>query len=125
VDETLRHSGVATSYRNVAHEFEYRGVTFPAGTMLIFPLGIVGRYSALFDRALEFMPGRENARRHTAFSRGMHICLGQFLARLQIAEGLHLIAQRLVNPRRNGELVWRLFPGVWGPLHLPISFHAE
>jgi cytochrome P450 len=47
-----------------------------------------------------------------------------FLARLQIAEGLHLIAQRLKNPRRDGELAWRLFPGVWGPKRLPIAFEA-
>jgi len=124
LDETLRHSGVSTSYRNVAEELQYRGVTFPAGTMLIFPVGIVCRYSGPFDHPMEYRPGRENARRNTVFGRGMHICLGQFLARLQMAEGLHLMARRLKNPRRDGELVWRLFPGVWGPLHLPIAFDA-
>lgn len=122
VAETLRHSGVATSYRNVAIEFEYRGITFPIGTMLIFPLGIVCRYSDFFENPTQYLPGRKNATRHTAFSRGMHVCLGQFLARVQIAEGLHLIAQRLSNPRRDGDVVWRLFPGVWGPRSLPIAF---
>jgi cytochrome P450 len=122
VEEALRHSGVATSYRNVAYAFEYRGVEFPAGTMLIFPMGIVCRYSGPFENGATFDPHRGNAGRHTAFSRGIHICLGQFLARLQIAEGLHLISQRLVNPRRDGEMSWRLFPGVWGPKHLPIAF---
>ena len=122
VEESLRHSGVATSYRNVAEDFEYRGVRFPVGSMLIFPMGIVGRYSGAFENGQAFDPERPNANRNTAFSRGMHICLGQWLARLQIAEGLHLIAQRLKNPRRDGELVWRLFPGVWGPRHLPIAF---
>jgi cytochrome P450 len=124
VDEALRHSGVATSYRNVGEDVECRGVTFPRGTMLIFPMGIVCRYSGPFENGLAFDPERTNANRHTAFSRGMHNCLGIHLARLQIAEGLHLIAQRLKNPRRDGELVWRLFPGVWGPKHLPIAFDA-
>jgi cytochrome P450 len=124
VDESLRHSGVGTSYRSVAQELQYRGVSFPRGTLLIFPMGIVCRYSGPFDAGLEFDPARPNANRHMAFSRGMHSCLGMFLARLQIAEGLHLIAQRLKNPRRDGELVWRLFPGVWGPKHLPIAFEA-
>ena len=122
VDEALRHSGVATSYRNVGDDVECRGVTFPRGTMLIFPMGIVCRYSGPFENRLAFDPERTNANRHTAFSRGMHNCLGMHLARLQIAEGLHLVAQRLKNPRRDGELVWRLFPGVWGPKHLPIAF---
>ncbi|MET0180761.1 MAG: cytochrome P450 [Novosphingobium sp.] len=122
VEEVLRHSGVATSYRNVAEELVYRDVTIPAQTMLIFPMGIVGRYSGPFENGLAFDPGRPNAARHTAFSRGMHICLGQFLAKLQIAEGLHLIAQRLRDPRRDGPVAWRLFPGVWGPSRLPIAF---
>ena len=122
VEESLRHSGVATSYRNVAQDFEYRDVSFPARTMLIFPMGIVGRYSGPFENGLDFDPERPNTNRNTAFSRGMHICLGQFLARFQIAEGLYLIAQRLKNLRRNGGVVWRLFPGVWGPRHLPLVF---
>jgi cytochrome P450 len=124
VEESLRHSGVATSYRNVAQDFEYRGVGFQTGTMLIFPMGIIGRYSGPFADGLIFDPDRSNSNRNTAFSRGMHICLGQWLARLQIAEGLHLIAGRLKNPRRDGEVTWRLFPGVWGPQHLPIVFET-
>jgi cytochrome P450 len=93
--------------------------------MLIFPMGIACRFSGPFEDGRRFDPERSNAARHTAFSRGMHMCLGQFLARLQIAEGLHLIAQRLQNPRRNGEMSWRLFPGVWGPKHLPIAFDPQ
>jgi cytochrome P450 len=123
--ETFRHSGVSTSYRNVATEFTYNDVTFPANTMLIFPLGIVCRYGGALADPMEFQPGRDGGRAITVFGRGMHICLGQFLARLQIAEGLHLMAQRIKNPRRDGELVWRLFPGVYGPLHLPIAFDPE
>lgn len=122
VDESLRHSGVATSYRNVAKDIAYHDVVLPKGTMLIFPMGIVCRYSGPFADGLQFDPDRANASRYMAFSRGMHMCLGMFLAKLQIAEGLHLIAQRLKNPRRDGDVIWRLFPGVWGPKHLPIAF---
>lgn len=50
--------------------------------------------------------------------------LGQFLARAQIEEGLHLIAQRLKNPRPNGEPAWRSFVGVWGLRSLPIAFET-
>ena len=122
VEESLRHSGVATSYRNVAEDFEYRGVRFPVGSMLIFPMGIVGRYSGAFENGQASIP---NDPMPTATPHSAAECIsasGQWLARLQIAEGLHLIAQRLKNPRRDGELVWRLFPGVWGPRHLPIAF---
>ena len=57
-----------------------------------------------------------------AFGRGMHMCLGQHLARAQIQEGIHLIAQRITNPRLVGEVTWRPFPGVWGIRTLPIAF---
>src|SRR5207245_1936055 len=54
--------------------------------------------------------------------RGMHLCLGQFIARAQLEEGLHLIAQRMTAPRPAGEIGWRPFPGVWGIKGLPIEF---
>jgi cytochrome P450 len=57
-----------------------------------------------------------------AFGMGVHICLGQFIARAQIEEGLHLIAQRIRNPRRVGTSAWRPFFGVWGLKGLPIEF---
>jgi hypothetical protein len=44
------------------------------------------------------------------------------MARAQIEEGVHLIAQRLVNPRLTGDVTWRPFPGVWGIKTLPIAF---
>jgi cytochrome P450 len=125
VAEALRHSGVATSYRNVREHFSYQNVRFPEGTMLIFPLGIACRYSDLFADSAEFNPERCDAKPVLAFGRGMHICLGQFLARLQIAEGLHLITRTLPHARRAGPTIWRLFPGVWGPKHLPIAVGAE
>jgi len=39
-----------------------------------------------------------------------------------LEEGLHLIAQRLKNPRQTGEAVWRSIIGVWGLETLPIAF---
>jgi cytochrome P450 len=50
------------------------------------------------------------------------MCLGQHIARAQIEEGLHLIAQRLRNPRRAGPSGWRPFFGTWGMRGLPIEF---
>ena len=76
----------------------------------------------MFADPLRFDPERENAGRHLAFGRGAHICMGMFIARAQLQEGLHLIAQRLKNPRLNGKIVWRQFLGAWGPRDLPIAF---
>jgi cytochrome P450 len=52
----------------------------------------------------------------------MHLCLGQFIARAQMEEGLHLIAQRITRPERTGASGRRSFTGVWGLKGLPIRF---
>jgi cytochrome P450 len=70
-----------------------------------------------------FEPERDR-RSHMAFGMGMHICLGQFIARAQIQEGLHLIAQRIKAPKRAGPSAWRPFYGVWGMRGLPMTFTA-
>jgi cytochrome P450 len=72
---------------------------------------------------MAFDPEREQEARHLAFGRGTHICLGQYLATAQMEEGLHLIAQRIANPRLDGEVTWRPFRGgAWGIRSLPIRF---
>jgi cytochrome P450 len=122
VEEGLRHTSPSNPYRLVTQDLEYRDVHFPAGSLLVFPLAVASRDPASFPEPMAFTPGRTHANRHIAFGRGMHLCLGQYLARAQLEEGLHLIAQRITNPRLAGEVAWRPFPGVWGLKTLPIAF---
>lgn len=122
MEETLRYHSVSNVPRTVVEEFIYRDVLFPVGTNLQFILTLSGRDPGAFDHPDEFDPDRPQRSRHLAFGRGVHICLGQFLARAQIEEGLHLMAQRIGNPRLAGEVSWRPFVGVWGLRSLPISF---
>jgi cytochrome P450 len=90
--------------------------------MLFFPVSISGRDPAI-ENADVFDPERDQTKkRHITFGMGVHICLGQFIARAQIEEGLHQIAQRIRNPRRTGASAWRPFYGVWGLKGLPIAF---
>ena len=79
-----------------------------------------------YPDAQTFDPERpiEPERRHIAFALGKHMCLGQYIARAQIQEGLHMIAQRLKNPRIAGEVKFRPFPGLWGLESLPLEFDA-
>lgn len=124
VKEQLRHTSPSNTYRVVTEAFEYRGVTFPKDSMLIFPLAISGRDPTAFRDGMAFDPERTDKAAHLAFGRGMHICLGQFLALANVEEGAHLIARRITNPRIAGEVVWRGFPGVWGIKSLPIEFDS-
>lgn len=124
VVESLRHTAIATPVRTVADDFEYGGHRFRKGEMLLMAAPLANRDPAMFGNPGEFDPERENKDRHVAFGRGEHICLGQFLARNQLQEGLHLIARRLRNPRRTGKAEWRPFMGAWGLSTLPIAFDA-
>lgn len=121
-EESLRHTAIATPVRTVADDFEYEGHTFRKGEMLLMAAPLANRDPAMFPNPETFDPERENRDRHVAFGRGEHICLGQFLARNQLQEGLHLITRRLRNPRRTGEPEWRPFMGAWGLKTLPIAF---
>jgi cytochrome P450 len=122
MQEALRHSSIVTAYRTAAKDFTYQGFQFSAGETLAFPSLLPGRDPQVFADPLTFDPERANAGRHVAFGRGEHICLGLFIARAQLQEGLHLIAQRLKNPQLGGEIIWRPFLGVWGLEALPIIF---
>ncbi len=120
--ESLRYISVSNVPRTVVREFDYRDVLLPAGTMLTLVLPLSGRDPGAFPEPNRFDPERRGGHHHIAFGRGAHICLGQFLARAQIEEGLHLIAQRIKLPELAGEVEWRPFPGVWGIRALPIRF---
>ncbi len=122
VEETFRYHSVANVPRITHKDIEYRDVLIPEGSMLFIPVSIAGRDPAAFQDPDKYDPERTDKNRHIAFGRGAHVCLGQFIARAQIAEGLHLIAQRLVNPRLAGAVTWRPFFGVWGLKELPIEF---
>ena len=122
VEEALRHTSIATPYREVAQDFTYGGHTFRKGELVVCAPPLAGRDPSVFPEPLKFDPDRSNASRNLAFGRGAHICLGQFIARATLQEGIHLIAQRLRNPRVNGEIVWRSFLGAYGLLDLPIAF---
>ena len=122
VEEALRFENPATGSRIADADVVYRDVLIPKDTMIFLPVSVAGRDPSAFPQPDVFDPDRPEATRHLAFGRGMHMCLGQYIARAQIEEGLHLMAQRIKSPRLVGEYGWRPFPGVWGLKGLPIEF---
>lgn len=124
IEEALRYFSPATTFRMTSEELVYRDVVIPKDTMLFFPLSVVGRDPGAFEEPDRFDPDRtlDTEQRHVAFGRGAHMCLGQYIARAQLQEGLHLIAQRIKDPRLAGAVGWRPFPGNWGIKGLPIEF---
>ena len=122
IEEGLRHSSPSSPPRIALDDIVVGDLLIPKGSHLMFLLNISGRDPRAFDKPMEYQPGRASAKHHLAFGKGAHICLGLHLARFQMEEGLHLIAQRLKDPQLAGEPTWRRFPGVWGMETLPIRF---
>lgn len=124
VEETLRVFNPGSAFRFATKDIEYRDVRIPAGAMLFFNLNVSGRDPNLFEMPDAFDPDRPIVAesRHVAFGLGKHMCLGQYIARAQLQEGIHLVARTMRDPRADGEPGWRPFPGVWGIKGLPIAF---
>jgi cytochrome P450 len=99
-------------------------VLLPKDTMLFFTLNVSGRDPTVFDRPDAFDPERPagTSPGQIAFGLGKHMCLGQYIARAQLQEGIHLVAQRIRDPKIAGPIDWRPFPGIWGLKGLPIAF---
>ena len=122
IEEGFRHSSPSSPPRIALEDIVYDDILIPKGSHLMFLLNISGRDPRAFKDPMRYMPGRASAKHHLAFGKGAHICLGLHLARFQLEEGLHLIAQRMKNPEVAGEVTWRRFPGVWGLETLPVRF---
>ena len=124
VEETLRLFNPSSTFRFASKDIVFRDVLIPEGTMLFFTLNVSGRDPNLFDDPDRFDPDRpiEAANRHVAFGMGKHMCLGQYIARAQLQEGINLIAQHMREPHADGVAGWRPFPGVWGIKGLPVEF---
>lgn len=122
VEEAFRLASPSNVPRLAIDDIDYEGVFIPKGTHLIFLNNLATRDPVAVADPLTYDPERDQSNRHLAFGRGDHQCLGMHLARLQIEEGLHLIAQRLSNLQLAGKIAWRRFPGVWGIESLPIRF---
>jgi len=121
-EETMRIHGPTNTSRVLLEDVAFRDVRLPAGTMVWFPWSVIARDPEAVNNPEDFDPDRPRDNRHVGFALGPHICLGQYIARAQIAEGLHQMAQRITKPKSPGPLGWRPFPGVWGIRGLPITF---
>jgi cytochrome P450 len=124
VEEMLRYCSIAILFRETIAEFEYDGICFPKGITLAFAFPLTGRDPTAFANAEMFDPQREGANRHQAFGRGIHMCIGQYIARALLEEGIHAMAQRITAPRLTADPVWKPMLGAWGLETLPIAFES-
>ena len=121
VEETMRFLGAVRATGRVASEdIEYRGVVFPAGTIVAVSLAGANRDPSVFEAPDTFDIGAERATQQLTFGSGIHHCLGAALARAELQEALPLLARRLPGLRIEGSVEWKPATfGIWGPARLP------
>jgi cytochrome P450 len=117
VEETLRYDTSVPAWRRIAKRtVTLGGVEIPEGSKLFLWLAASGRDASVFPEPDVFDLRRANARRHLAFGKGIHFCIGSALGKLEAQLALAELARRF--PRL------RLVEGQELAFHPNISFRG-
>ncbi len=123
VEESMRHSpAVCNTVRTVHEDVELGGYTFPKDTYIFVNSFAANRDPDIYQDADRFDITRKGAPAVLTFGGGVHYCLGANLARLELAEGLKILARRMPDARRVGPAPWKPMLGMSGPTSLPVEF---
>lgn len=102
IDEVLRMSGVVTTARLVMQDCELGGAPLKKGDMVLCPLALAGLDERANADPLEFQIDRKSPA-HLMFATGPHLCVGHFLARLELRillqEWLRAIPDFTLDPK--------------------------
>ncbi|MEU8360680.1 cytochrome P450 [Nonomuraea sp. NPDC048882] len=99
-EECMRIDGASLgSFRYAARELTLRGVTIPAGALVLLSTDSAGHDESVFPDPDRFVIDRPNAAEHLVFGYGIHFCVGAALARLQLRTALEVLGRRLPGLR--------------------------
>ncbi|MFJ2834425.1 MULTISPECIES: cytochrome P450 [Nocardia] len=94
VEELLRYLSVADIfYRYATEDIELCGETIPAGSTVVVSLLAANRDPLRFDDP-DTLDVHRKARGHLTFGHGIHLCLGQQLARIELRAGFAGLLRR-------------------------------
>ncbi len=121
VDEALRYEPITPfTARITTEELVHRGVTFPAGSIILVSAWHANRQTDAGDE-FDITADRGSARALT-FGAGIHYCVGANLARAEMEEALVFLAERVQRVRVDGEPVFGTPSGIYGLDALPLAF---
>src|SRR5690606_18935253 len=100
VEELLRLESPAQGlFREATRDTEIGGVPIPRGARIMVHYGAANRDAEAFGRPDEYDPERPELLRHMAFGKGIHVCIGAPLARLELRIALPALLRRLTDLR--------------------------
>ena len=124
IEEAIRWTTPVQHFmRSAKEDVEIGGQTIRAGDWLMLNYVSANRDEAVFDDAFAFDPDRRK-NQQIAFGFGAHVCLGQYLARMEMRILMEELLPRLKSIELAGEpaRVQSVFVG--GLKRLPIRFEA-
>ncbi|MFK7886507.1 MAG: cytochrome P450 [Gammaproteobacteria bacterium] len=123
-EEALRFvSPVQTFMRTTTHSIDIDGVEIPEGEKVVLFLASANRDPRKWDEPDRFDISRKTLG-HVGFGRGIHVCVGQMLARLEAQSVLSSMLERVQRIELTGDPQWRLNNTLHGLDQLPVTFHA-
>jgi cytochrome P450 len=126
VEELLRYLNITHNGRRraVREDIELDGQVLKAGDGVIFPNDIGNRDPEAFQDP-DVLDLRRDARRHVAFGFGVHQCLGQPLARMELQVVYSTLYRRIPALRRAAaldEIPFKHDGAVYGVHSLPVTW---
>ena len=121
VDEAVRHEPITPfTARITTAEVEHRGVTFPAGSVVLVSAWHANHQGAE-PGGFDITADRGGARVLT-FGAGIHYCVGANLARAEMQEALIALARRAARVELDGAPEFGTPSGIYGLDSLPLRF---
>lgn len=106
--------------REAVEDFEFEGLQIAKGTTLHLFSESAGSDPEVFgDAPFDITAKRE---RNFGFGGGVHLCLGQIVAKNDMAVAYRILSQRLKDIRLDGDPEYLPDSGNTGPIRLPIAF---
>jgi cytochrome P450 len=124
VDEALRYEPITPfSARITTGEIRHRGVTFPAGSVVLISAWHANR-EGLDPDEFDITADRGRARVLT-FGAGIHYCVGANLARAEMQEALVFLAEHVKEIEVTGPPEFGTPSGIYGLGTLPVALELD
>jgi cytochrome P450 len=123
VEETLRYEPITPFTARLLHEeVEYRGVTFPADTVVMVAAFAGNRDGVEGDPDAFDITAERGEAKPLTFGAGIHYCLGANLARAELQEALTFLPARMPGLALAGEPEFGSIHGIYGLEWLPLRW---
>jgi cytochrome P450 len=125
IDEMIRWvSPVKHFFRTATDDYELRGRKIRAGDSLMMCYWSANHDEEVFQDPQTFQIAR-SPNRHLAFGTGVHVCLGQHLAKMELRALFRELLARIDHVEPSGEPAWVEANFVCGLKRLPIRYTVK